>query len=161
MWSGTVCASRAGSDTTRQEIVAMRTVKLWWSQNSHWWFQWESTRFLSDNTLSCLHHQLPNKSKQIFMFQKAKKNYAVCQLSWLVVVENKLLFWAIAFILRKRQLLTKAKQRKVKTHVHVEYFWYLCNSWLLAQPKFICAEHTVFQRFMLVNSSRIPGIFPD
>lgn len=79
----------------------------------------------------------------------------------LVVVENKLLFWAIAFILRKRWLLTKAKQRKVKTHVRVEYFWYLCNSWLLAQPKFICAEHTVFQRFMLVSSSRIPGIFPD
>ena len=78
----------------------------------------------------------------------------------LVVAENKLLFWAIAFILRKRQLLTKAKQRKVKTHVHVEYFWYLCNSWLLAQPKFICAEHTVFQRFMLISSSRIPGIFP-
>lgn len=78
----------------------------------------------------------------------------------LVVAENKLLFWAIAFILRKRQLLTKAKQKKVTTHVHVEYFWYLCNSWLLAQPKFICAEHTVFQRFMLISSSRIPGIFP-
>lgn len=77
-----------------------------------------------------------------------------------VVVENKLLFWAIAFILRKRQLLTKAKQRKVKTHMHVEYFWNLSNPWLLAQPKFICAEHTVFQRFMLVSSSRIPGIFP-